>query len=337
MYPEKGPTFSPAPASSNMKLRSLLAMSQIIRLAVQRARFDIWECPAPTSRPGVRVKESHPSGRSSDSMVAVASLRGISLIVLDVAAGAIFVSWMTRGNGDLCSGLLASCLQILRSGVFNLTGILDWLMGNPAGLKLNKELAHTLGAFFKHHISLWQMYINYLTHMLEGGDMILCSFGYLGISFLSALIVDFVSLFTVHVHCFYIYMARLYNVQLRGLLALGRFFTGKKWNPLRERLDHVGSSVDQLFVGSLIMMVFVFLLPTTITFYFVFAALHIMVKIGQLPFLFMSRWVEFAAGGRKGQGFWSTTELQKKQDCEPESTVSFLISTCRKLLTGEII
>lgn len=67
------------------------------------------------------------------------------------------------------------------------------------------------------------------------------------------------------------YFSRLYNVQLRGLLALGRFFRGKKWNPLRKRVDHTTSSVDQLFVGSMIFMIFVFLLPTTLTFYAVFA------------------------------------------------------------------
>ena len=83
---------------------------------------------------------------------------------------------------------------------------------------------------------------------------------------------------SIQVHlqfCVQLFLCRLFNIQWRALLALGRFFTGKKWNPLRERVDHVDSSVDQLFVGSLIMMVVAFLLPTTVSFYCVFAAVCI--------------------------------------------------------------
>lgn len=34
--------------------------------------------------------------------------------------------------------------------------LLKWMMGVPAGLKLNKELAHFLGQFFIYHIYLWK-------------------------------------------------------------------------------------------------------------------------------------------------------------------------------------
>ena len=33
--------------------------------------------------------------------------------------------------------------------------LLQWLMGNPAGLKLNSALAHFLGHFFLYHVYLW--------------------------------------------------------------------------------------------------------------------------------------------------------------------------------------
>ena len=33
--------------------------------------------------------------------------------------------------------------------------LLHWLMGNPAGLKLNSALAHFLGHFFLYHVYLW--------------------------------------------------------------------------------------------------------------------------------------------------------------------------------------
>ena len=34
--------------------------------------------------------------------------------------------------------------------------LLNWLMGVPAGLKLNETLAHFLGKFFLYHIFLWK-------------------------------------------------------------------------------------------------------------------------------------------------------------------------------------
>ncbi len=34
--------------------------------------------------------------------------------------------------------------------------VIEWLMGNPAGLKLNRPLNQTLGHFFLYHIYLWR-------------------------------------------------------------------------------------------------------------------------------------------------------------------------------------
>ncbi|GAU94308.1 hypothetical protein RvY_06105-2 [Ramazzottius varieornatus] len=183
----------------------------------------------------------------------------------------------------------------------------------------------------------WSMYIVYLTSFLEGHDSLLCSFGLLGVSFHSALIADCISLFTVHVHCFYIYMARLFNIQLRGLVSLGRFFRGKKWNPLRERVDHVSSSVDQLFVGSLIMMVFVFLLPTIMTFYFVFASLHVVVRALQIPFKIASRWIEkLPVEDEKSAAPKSSSERSAVRSAE-ESKSSLFVNSCWKILSGEVM
>lgn len=36
-----------------------------------------------------------------------------------------------------------------------LTQIINWLMGVPVGLKLNKPLNEFLGRFFMYHIYLW--------------------------------------------------------------------------------------------------------------------------------------------------------------------------------------
>ncbi|CAK8543145.1 unnamed protein product [Lathyrus sativus] len=84
-----------------------------------------------------------------------------------------------------------------------------WLMGNPAGFKLNAELA-----------------------------------GVLGLLSLNA---------------------------IQALAALWRLFRGRKWNPLRQRLDSFEYTVKQHIVGSLLFTPLLLLLPTTSVFYIFFS------------------------------------------------------------------
>lgn len=43
--------------------------------------------------------------------------------------------------------------------VENLSNLLEWLMGSPAGLKLNQPFSKTLGLFFLYHIQLWWIFL----------------------------------------------------------------------------------------------------------------------------------------------------------------------------------
>jgi len=67
----------------------------------------------------------------------------------------------------------------------------------------------------------------------------------------------------------------LYNLQLNALSSLWRLFRGKKWNVLRKRVDSAVYNVDQLFLGTLLFTILLFLLPTTALFYAVFAVVNI--------------------------------------------------------------
>lgn len=64
---------------------------------------------------------------------------------------------------------------------------------------------------------------------------------------------------------------RLLSIHSEATMSLFRLFRGKKWNPLRKRVDHIECSPDVLFPGSMIFMILVFLMPTTFTFYVVLA------------------------------------------------------------------
>ena len=47
---------------------------------------------------------------------------------------------------------------------------------------------------------------------------------------------------------------------------------GKRWNVLRQRKDSYAYDVDQLFLGTLLFTVSIFLLPTVVTYSALFAA-----------------------------------------------------------------
>ncbi|PNY07118.1 phosphatidylinositol N-acetylglucosaminyltransferase subunit GPI1 [Trifolium pratense] len=115
-----------------------------------------------------------------------------------------------------------------------------WLMGNPAGFKLNAELAGVLG--------------------------ILCGF-----TVPASLIVDMIALGTLHVSTLHWFISIVYSSQIQTLAALWRLFRGRKLNPLRQRLDSFDYTVKQHIVGSLLFTPLLLLLPTTSVFYIFFS------------------------------------------------------------------
>jgi hypothetical protein len=113
MYPEKGPIFAKSPARLKIKWPELLVMSEIFRLVGQRFYFDAGDL----AWQALGLRENRVSTDSSVSvrkrLTSAALFKGLCLLG-DVAVGGYFVIWMTENNGKLCTGLLASCLEILR-------------------------------------------------------------------------------------------------------------------------------------------------------------------------------------------------------------------------------
>ncbi|KAL7979128.1 hypothetical protein Chor_015152 [Crotalus horridus] len=125
-----------------------------------------------------------------------------------------------------------------------LQNLLQWLMGVPAGLKMNRALDQVLGRFFLYHIHLWLSYIHLMSPFIEK---------------------------ILWLYCFKIY----------GLSSLWRLFRGKKWNVLRQRVDSCSYDLDQLFIGTLLFTILLFLLPTTALYYLVFTLLRLLVVLVQ--------------------------------------------------------
>ena len=103
--------------------------------------------------------------------------------------------------------------------------------------------------------------------------------GFIGLSFQMALLSDLITLASLHCYCFYVYAARLYGVSLLGLRStLRMLFGGRKWNPLRSRVDYGQFTWDQLCVGMFIFSSLLLLLPTVLVYYIVFLAVSLALK-----------------------------------------------------------
>ncbi|KAF5737659.1 hypothetical protein HS088_TW13G00547 [Tripterygium wilfordii] len=149
-----------------------------------------------------------------------------------------------------------------------------WLMGVPAGFKLNTELAGVLGMISLNAIQIWStlwIFVGFLFVYFVKGLAIL---GILfGLSVPAALAADMIMLTTFHVSALHWLISLLYSHQIQALAALWRLFRGRKWNPLRQRLDSYDYTVKQHIVGSLLFTLLLLLLPTTSVFYIFFTIL----------------------------------------------------------------
>ncbi|KYN45294.1 Phosphatidylinositol N-acetylglucosaminyltransferase subunit Q [Trachymyrmex septentrionalis] len=208
-------------------------------------------------------------------------------IVIDMALGILVLQLLRYYIKDQPSQLLLNNaeatsiigISIQQKVVESLKELINWLMGVPAGLKLNHALNNTMGKFFLYHIQLWWTFLIFLKPLLDLAFEVLLLFGKLGITFQISIVADLLALVSFHTYCIYVYAARichrLFNIQLRGITALFRLFLGKKKNPLRERVDSCLYQTDQLFIGTLSFTILLFLMPTTWVYYTVFTLLRL--------------------------------------------------------------
>ncbi|KAK2569990.1 Phosphatidylinositol N-acetylglucosaminyltransferase subunit Q [Acropora cervicornis] len=201
----------------------------------------------------------------------------ISAMLIDISLGILIVSWIF-GNGY---NLRATDFMMEKTNTVAelLSALLDWLKDAPAGLKLNKQLAECLSTFFLYHIYLWQIYLSCIEPYLQIITKVIITSGCLGVTFLLSMVSEVLSVLTLHIYCFYVYAARLYNFQLKKLITLFRLFTGRRWNIEKNQVESVPFKADSLFLGTLFFTILLFLLPTTAMYYAVFTVLRLMVLL----------------------------------------------------------
>ncbi|CAD6224671.1 GSCOCG00005495001-RA-CDS [Cotesia congregata] len=209
-----------------------------------------------------------------DKKFSLKTLNPIVAITLDILLGVFLIRFILQNIDDRPSHVL---LNNAEKAVDTLKNLVHWLMGAPAGLKLNYSFNKMLGKFFLYHIQFWWTFLVSIKPVMDFFFEVLMLFGRLGITFQIAIAADILALVSFHAYCIYVYAARLFNIQIRGLTALFRLFLGKKKNPLRERVDSCQYQADQLFVGTLLFTILLFLMPTTWVYYTVFTTLRIII------------------------------------------------------------
>ncbi|XP_047476599.1 phosphatidylinositol N-acetylglucosaminyltransferase subunit Q-like [Penaeus chinensis] len=200
------------------------------------------------------------------AMIAIDTLLGVSV--------ALLVSSYASLN-DIYS-IFCSSTKLLASNVQHL---LEWLRGAPAGLKLNQPLTQALSAFFSYHVHLWRLYLDLADPVLRSLASVFFWLGMCGASVQVAILSDLMDLATLHLYCFYVYAARMHMLQISLLGSQWRAFRGRKWNPLKQRVDSYeieGGHMSLIRVlTAVIFTLVIFLLPTTTVYYLVFVSLRI--------------------------------------------------------------
>lgn len=227
-----------------------------------------------------QIKKIQDDARAGKSSLLCGRL--LTMIAIDVLAGVCVACVISSyvSVGDMYSSF-CSWTKLLAATVHRL---LDWLSGAPAGLKLNQPLTQALSAFFSYHVHLWILYLELADPVLRGVAWVLVWLGMCGVSVQVAILSDLLDLATLHLHCFYIYGARLYNLQTSLLGSQWRAFRGRKWNPLKQRVDtyDAGGAISlRRVLTAVVFTLVVFLLPTITIYYLVFVLLRVSLKLAR--------------------------------------------------------
>ena len=150
-------------------------------------------------------------------------------ILLDIILGIIFCLLL---NHLQHSGRYF--MELTEYIVNKLRGLLEMLDGSPAGLKLNVQLNNFLLSCFMYHVDLWFNFIIIVEPAIHYLFLPINLFGLMGFSFQCAMLCDVITLITLHAHCFYIYAAMLYKLELTSIRSLLRIVLGRRLNVLKS-------------------------------------------------------------------------------------------------------
>ncbi|KAI9026868.1 N-acetylglucosaminyl transferase component-domain-containing protein [Hyaloraphidium curvatum] len=196
-------------------------------------------------------------------------------VIFGFALGGILVA-----NADSIAALLDGWFTGFGLDYFR--GMTVWLMGWPAGLKLNAPLSRFMGELFLWLLGMWEALAAAARPHLVDAVVFLGSSGVFGATMVLSLLADLIALSTLHINLFYRVAAKIYHWQFSALVSLFYLFQGRKRNVLRGRVDLQDYPLEQLVIGTMLFTVLMFLFPTTFVYYLLFTTARIVVVAVQV-------------------------------------------------------
>ncbi|CAG8593683.1 11642_t:CDS:10 [Ambispora leptoticha] len=246
---------------NGISLKDLSATAQQIDLRLQQACFWPWQFMLQRRRDWTNIATTRAQYISFHN--------SMWLVANDIIIGVAIGFFLMDNNEAMAKLIMDDYLN--HYTMERLEKMIIWLMGWPAGLKLNSELDKFLGELFLWLILLWKGCITNIEPMVPIIIRMIGLSGMLGASMVLSLLSDFLSFMTIHIYSFYMVAARIFNWQLTILYSLFNLFQGKKWNTLRNRIDSCDYALDQLLLGTILFTLLTFLFPTIVVYYATFA------------------------------------------------------------------
>lgn len=195
--------------------------------------------------------------------------KSMAIFLCDLFLGLLF-GYLIFAHANFLSEAMCTAYKLYNEDL--LPKAIQWLMGYPAGLKLNSNLSKFVGELYLWLLGLWVELFNlHIEQHLPILVKVVGISGVMGFRVLSASSCLVLRVLLINVELYYLLAARLFSAESTILGSLWRLFRGKKWNVLHSRLDSADYTLDQLLLGTVIFTTMIFLLPTVLVYYILFA------------------------------------------------------------------
>jgi hypothetical protein len=156
-----------------------------------------------------------------------------------------------------------------------------WISDTPAGLKLNMQVSDRLASIVMLMLTAsTDTYISFISLYCDVAIVAsTLAVGLFGFAFARAFLVDCIALATAHLSLLRHTFNRLYTSVASVLQSLFALFRGKKINVLRQRVDTEAYDIEHRVLGSLFVLVAVFMFPTIAVYALALSAISVVIVV----------------------------------------------------------
>ncbi|EZG66863.1 N-acetylglucosaminyl transferase component GPI1 [Gregarina niphandrodes] len=211
-------------------------------------------------------------------------------LVVDIFTGLCFAVCVHRYEKEVIYVLQKSTSLLT---IDSLRLLITWLTGVPGGFKLNNKLDYFLASIMYQLLSACERLYDLVKSLELPVVPVLTVCSLSGITILGGAVMDLLSFVSLYPFLMNFGMCHFVSPFMSCLSSLFSLFRGRKLNILKQRMDTLDYSFDQLLLGSILFPCFVFLTPTVLLFYLSTAAPWTLCLFGyiliQLVIFFLQR------------------------------------------------